>query len=231
MLFNYAWSQKGHLASYTTVIFATSYLLHLLLLHIIITFTNTFSRLFLFIKTSTHIVVVVIGNLHGGLELSLYWYFLMFPSPSFMSLPMWPVPVYPPRQEYATRLHHTCCLSITSSLFPGSHGYCSGYMSWVRYSVTPQTTFGNFSLANGKVDPLHFRYAIPSHFLTHENVNYYSASRDNWCTVGGDGGCRVGEVRAGTTSPMPDHKGFKLQQLVNVQKFSTLSVKTNMLKF
>ena len=28
---------------------------------------------------------------------------------------------------------------------------------------------------------------------------------------GGDGGCRVGEVRAGTTSPMPDHKGFKQQ--------------------
>ena len=34
---------------------------------------------------------------------------------------------------------------------------------------------------------------------------------DNWCTVGRDGGCRVGEVRASTTSPMPDHKGFKLQ--------------------
>ena len=33
-----------------------------------------------------------------------------------------------------------------------------------------------------------------------------SASHDNWCTVGGDGGCRVDEVRAGTTSPMPDHK-------------------------
>ena len=29
----------------------------------------------------------------------------------------------------------------------------------------------------------------------------------------GDGGSRVGEVRAGTTSPMPEHKGFKLQQL------------------
>ena len=42
-------------------------------------------------------------------------------------------------------------------------------------------------------------------------VNSYSASHDNWCTVGGDGGCRVGKVRAGTTSPMPDHKGFKLQ--------------------
>ena len=42
-------------------------------------------------------------------------------------------------------------------------------------------------------------------------VNSHSASRDNWCTVGGNGGCRVSEVRAGTTSPMPDHKGFKLQ--------------------
>ena len=39
-------------------------------------------------------------------------------------------------------------------------------------------------------------------------INSYSASRNNWCTVGGDGGCRVGEVRAGTTSPMPDHKGL-----------------------
>ena len=29
-------------------------------------------------------------------------------------------------------------------------------------------------------------------------------------TVGGDEGCRVGKVRAGNTSPMPDHKGFKL---------------------
>ena len=34
-------------------------------------------------------------------------------------------------------------------------------------------------------------------------VKSYSASRDNWCTVGGDGGCRVGEVRG--------FKGFKLQ--------------------
>ena len=48
-------------------------------------------------------------------------------------------------------------------------------------------------------------------FLVQTSFNSYSASRDNLCTVGGDGGCRVGEVRAGTTSPMPDHKGFKLQ--------------------
>ena len=44
-----------------------------------------------------------------------------------------------------------------------------------------------------------------------QSINSYSASHDNWCTVGGDGGCRVGKVWAGTTSPMPDHKGFKLQ--------------------
>ena len=33
----------------------------------------------------------------------------------------------------------------------------------------------------------------------------------NYNTVRGDGGSRVGEVWAGTTSPMPEHKGFKLQ--------------------
>ena len=33
----------------------------------------------------------------------------------------------------------------------------------------------------------------------------------NYSTVRGDGGSRVGEVRAGTTSPMPEHKGFMLQ--------------------
>ena len=35
--------------------------------------------------------------------------------------------------------------------------------------------------------------------------------QDNDSTVRGDGGSRVGEVRAGTTFPMPEHKGFKLQ--------------------
>ena len=29
-------------------------------------------------------------------------------------------------------------------------------------------------------------------------------------------GCRVGKVRASTTFPMPDHKGFKLQQLSEI---------------
>ena len=35
--------------------------------------------------------------------------------------------------------------------------------------------------------------------------------QDNDSTVRGDGGSRVGEVQAGTTSPMLEHKGFKLQ--------------------
>ena len=33
------------------------------------------------------------------------------------------------------------------------------------------------------------------------------ATRMHYSAVGGDGGCRVGEVRAGTTSPIPDHEG------------------------
>ena len=49
--------------------------------------------------------------------------------------------------------------------------------------------------------------------------------------MGGDGGCRVGEVQADTTSPMPDHKGFKLQELVNFQKFSTLRVNYHFYSF
>ena len=56
----------------------------------------------------------------------------------------------------------------------------------------------------------------------------------------GDGGCRVGEVRARTTSPMPDRKSFKLQQLpeipplhlyVNFQTFSTLRVNLKSMEF
>ena len=35
--------------------------------------------------------------------------------------------------------------------------------------------------------------------------------QDNDSTVRGDGRSRVGEIRAGTTSPMPEHKGFILQ--------------------
>ena len=41
-------------------------------------------------------------------------------------------------------------------------------------------------------------------------MHWNTFKQDNDITVGGDGGCRVGEVRAGTTSLMPDDKGFKL---------------------
>ena len=37
-------------------------------------------------------------------------------------------------------------------------------------------------------------------------MHWDTFKQDNYITVGGDGGCRVGEVRASTTSPMPDHK-------------------------
>ena len=59
---------------------------------------------------------------------------------------------------------------------------------------------------------MHMQRNIPYiEIYLNSHFNSYSASHDNWCTVGGDGGCMVGEVRAGTTSPMPEHKGFKLQ--------------------
>ena len=40
-------------------------------------------------------------------------------------------------------------------------------------------------------------------------MHWDTLKQDNDSTVRGDGGGRVGEVRAGTTSPMPEHKGFK----------------------
>ena len=45
---------------------------------------------------------------------------------------------------------------------------------------------------------------------------------DKYRRVGGNGGCRVGEVRAGTTSPIPDHKGFKLKSMSEVHPLHVL---------
>ena len=47
-------------------------------------------------------------------------------------------------------------------------------------------------------------------------MHWDTFKQDNYSTVEGDGGCRIGEVRAGTTSPLPDHKGFKVQQLSEI---------------
>ena len=42
-------------------------------------------------------------------------------------------------------------------------------------------------------------------------MHWDTIKQDDYSSVGGGGGCMVGEVRAGATSPMPGHKGFKLQ--------------------
>ena len=42
-------------------------------------------------------------------------------------------------------------------------------------------------------------------------MHYGTFKHENYSTVGEDGGCRIDELPAGTTSPIPDHKGFKLQ--------------------
>ena len=47
-------------------------------------------------------------------------------------------------------------------------------------------------------------------------MHWDTFKQGNHSTVGGDGGCRGGEVRAGTTSLIHDHKGFKLQELSEI---------------
>ena len=47
-------------------------------------------------------------------------------------------------------------------------------------------------------------------------MQWDTLKQDNYSTVRGNGGSRVGEVRAGTTSPIPEHKGFMLQQLSEI---------------
>ena len=42
-------------------------------------------------------------------------------------------------------------------------------------------------------------------------MHWDTLKQDNDSTVRGNGGSRVGEVQAGTTSTMPEHKVFMLQ--------------------
>ena len=42
-------------------------------------------------------------------------------------------------------------------------------------------------------------------------MHWDAFKQDNYSTVGGERGSRVSEVRAGTTSIILNHKGFKLQ--------------------
>ena len=47
--------------------------------------------------------------------------------------------------------------------------------------------------------------------MTIDALGHFETGQLQHCTVEGNEACRGGEVRAGTTSPMPDHKGFRLQ--------------------
>ena len=60
------------------------------------------------------------------------------------------------------------------------------------------------------------------HWDTFKHVNY--------STVGGDGGCKVSEIRGGTTSPMPGHKGFKLHSKMPTVRNARLLVTSRELK-
>ena len=55
-------------------------------------------------------------------------------------------------------------------------------------------------------------------------MHWDTFKHDNYSSVGGDGGSRVGEVQAGTTSPIPDYKGFKLQELSEIHSLQQLNL-------
>ena len=72
---------------------------------------------------------------------------------------------------------------------------------WYQTTVTAQSNIQTAVTEGNKV------LQCQSRQLMHCNT----LKQDNDSTVRGDGGSRVGEVRAGTSSPMAEHKGFKLQ--------------------
>ena len=110
---------------------------------------------------------------------------------------------------------------ITPSIFVLWHcTFCVNYAVW--HLTCPHSIFPLASLLQYR-DYVGCPWSCIS-MKYYQMFHGFEGASDNWCTVGGDGGCRVGEVRASTTSPMPDHKGFELQYLVNFQKFSTSRV-------
>ena len=51
---------------------------------------------------------------------------------------------------------------------------------------------------------LRSRLSLPLKCYLRQLMHWDTFKQNSYSTVGGDGGCRVGEVRAGTTSPIPD---------------------------
>ena len=126
-----------------------------------------------------------------------------------------------------------CCLNHCTSCLLQNQGLtskcnCSWWTCsfWLQLQGNNYLTNINISIGFFKVTYLAVNLAILRHFYlfmslgrlrlqVQHNLLTSTRLKHRW-TVGGDGGCRVGEVRAGTTSPMPDHKGFKLQELVRL---------------
>ena len=82
---------------------------------------------------------------------------------------------------------------------------CSLYL-WDKNAAT--------LFATPLMDPLSTQIEHPGEFISVHAIltlKLLLATTDAQWEGMGDGGCRVGEVRAGTTSPMPDHEAFKLQ--------------------
>ena len=54
-------------------------------------------------------------------------------------------------------------------------------------------------------------------------MHWDTLKQNNYSIVERNGVCRVGEVRADITSPMPNHKGFKLQLLSEIHPLDFMS--------
>ena len=121
-----------------------------------------------------------------------------------------------------------CVCFVQRSLSDASDRACSVrpyfYLRLFVRMHSDQTEFCvsyDFLIASSRAPIVKAPLNKPANILVLCHAFYsYSASHDNWCTVTlwnrimtaqCEGmGSRVGEVRAGTTSPMPEHNGFML---------------------
>ena len=116
-------------------------------------------------------------------------------------------------QKHRPNIHvNVHSLSLWCPCLVSMTPYC--YPSSLCFPLLSLTDCCHFLFVERAIRPIVWAGKVTNH------INPYSASHDNWYTVGGDGGCRVGEVRAGTTYPMPDHKGFNFTTVTS--KFSEI---------
>ena len=107
---------------------------------------------------------------------------------------------------------NTTVISLHCKLIHMS-SYCLLYRSSVNWGQDPWMckTVWIAPQSNYRQSPFAASVTTFSHAVFRMATKRPFILADNYRTVGADCRCRVSEVQAGTTSPMPDHEGFKLQ--------------------